>query len=82
MWHSDLTADLAILLPDGTVAQDQPDFLVSTVTSHEPNREIQFVMRLATRGISEGDYRLRVTLHDRLGKKTAVEQIPVTFKIK
>ena len=82
LWHSDLSADLALLLPDGTVAQDQPDFLVSTVASHAPNREIQFVMRLATRGISEGDYAVRVTLHDRLGKKTAVEQIPVTFRIK
>lgn len=82
LWTSDLTADLAILLPDGTVAQDKPDFLVSTVQSHAPNREIQFVMRLATTGIQEGDFLVRVTLHDRLGKKTAVEQIPVKFRLK
>ena len=79
-WHVDLSADLALLLTDGTVAQELPDFWVSEVASHAPNREIQIVMRLLGTGLPEGEYLMRVTLHDKLGRKIAVEKLPLSLK--
>lgn len=80
-WTIDVVADLAILDPGGTVLQKEENFLATSVESLRPNRELHFTLRLDTQGIQEGDYIAEVTLRDRIGKKTAVERIPIKVRI-
>lgn len=80
MWHLDLSADLALLDAKGQTLEEKPGFLTQQVESHQPNREIQFVMRLLSTGMPEGDYAARITLHDRLGNKDAVATLPFHIK--
>lgn len=80
-YEIDMSADLRILAPDGRVLQEDEDMLTSSVTSRRQNREVQFVLRLQTQGMPEGDFIAEVTLHDRAGKKTAKASVPVKLRI-
>ncbi len=77
----DLAADLAVLDAAGTPLQRQDDFLVSAVESRRPNREIQFVLRLALPGVQEGDFIAEVTLKDRVGGKKAIARKPFRVRL-
>lgn len=80
-YEIDMSADLRLSTPDGTVLQEDPDMLTTSVTSRRPNREIQFVLRLQTKGMPEGDFVAEVTLNDRAGKKTTKASIPFKLRI-
>jgi hypothetical protein len=86
VYGSDLAADLIIVSANGTVLQQEPDFLSSKITSRRPNREVQFQLRLASgegpAGIPEGDYLARIVLHDKLCNKQASADIPFKVRIK
>jgi hypothetical protein len=80
-WETKIDADLAIITPDGVVVQEQKDFLQSSFVSHEPNRELQFVLELATKGMQENDFVAKVTIHDRIGNKEAFAAVPFLLRI-
>lgn len=81
LWLLDMSADLTVLDAQGNVLQQLPDIVASRVTSRRPNREIQFVIRMQTIGMREGDFVGAITLKDRIGGETATEQVPFKIRI-
>lgn len=71
-----LVSDLAVLDASGAVLAEDVGFGESRFNSRAQHRDTFVVIAMGTKGLPRGKYRLRIVLHDRIGKKSTQAEVP------
>ncbi|MCB2225699.1 MAG: hypothetical protein KQH53_03395 [Desulfarculaceae bacterium] len=74
-----LSADVALLKPDGTILWGKDDFAQWKFTSRRANREFFINIRLTLNKIPAGEYLLSIRVNDRLTGRAASHKLKVVF---
>lgn len=74
-----LSADLALLKPDGTILWGKDNFAEWKFTSRRANREFFINLRLKLNKVPAGEYLLSLRVNDRLSKRVASHKLKVVF---
>lgn len=79
LFEFSLSADVALLKPDGTILWGKDNFAQWKFTSRRPNREFFINLRLTLSKVPAGEYLLSLRVNDRLTGRSASRKLKVVF---